>query len=997
MILSVVSVKAQDATELYNLAKQHVVQNEFDEAITKFQQASSLFKADGLTQNWIITEVGLIELYINLGKIDEALPRLTEIEPEAIAIYGEQSKIVAYIYTLQGRIFFMTSNLNDALVKFQKALRINTLLFGPESIETAKTMNDLALVYANSGKVDSAIYYYNKNVEIVKNIEGENSSLLPQAYINLANLYITLGNYDEAIEINLRIIEIVSTYKGEVCEEVGEAYSSLGNVYLVKAEYYIAEEYFKKSVEIFKQIYGNNSYRIATNYINLGNLYNKIGNYDFALQYYFLSTKILEDNFAQNANFPGLYNNIGLVCKNQQNFDNAEIYFQKALDAKTVLSGANDAETAIILTNLGTVLKFKGDLDAAQKSYLKSVRMIENIQGVHNPYSINPLLNIANLYFEEGDIDSANIYFYKSINANQRSQDVEVGSNNIPLNSYYDGIQLLEAINSTARIELYGFNSDSNTVHLENALQKILICDDLITKLRSSYFNKEDKIRLNAQISKVFDNAVEVSYLMLFNNVGDRNEIIENIFYFVERNKTSSLLQAITDAKVQNFSNVPDSLLQIEREIKDRINMNNLKLADAVDDDEKNYYRSQILKENQNYTNIINFYKTNYPDYYSAKFNVSTTKISDIQGFIDNETALIDYYLTEEHIFSIIITKNDVNVISLPLQGNLSGVITLMNKSLLTNEDDDLRNYIASANKLYDKIFSFNLASNINNLIIIPDDILGTVSFEALFTHEYTGDLNTYTDYPYLIKKYQISYSYSASLFYEILNTTSDNVASKNILSLAPVFSPGNSQTFKGVPVNTIRGSETEVINIGQLFTDNNLSSVELINNNANETQFKQLISSNKYNIIHIATHGYVDFQNPELSALILAKNQNIDDNDGILYSGEIYNLDLNCDLITLSACETARGVISKGEGVIGLSRAFMYAGAKNLIISLWKVSDLATSELMYFFYSELLTLNPNLSNNTEFSLALHNAKLEMIQSGYGHPYFWSSFILIGR
>lgn len=995
--ISFFSIKAQDANELYKQAKQHVAQNQLNEAIDKFKQASDIFKSNGLTQNWIIAEIGLIETYINLGQIDNALTQIEQIEPQAITELGEQTKIVAYIYTLHGRVFFMTSDLNQAKIYFTKAFNINIKIFGNQSLDAAKCMNDLALVYANSGKLDSAIYYYNQNIEIIKSIEGENSQLLPLAYINLSNLYITIGKYDEAIEMKLKVIEIVTSYKGEVCNEVGEAYSGLGNAYLVKGEYYIAEEYLKKSVEIFKTLYGKNSYRIATNYINLGNLYNKIGNYDFALQYYFLSAKILETNFTQNADFPSLYNNIGLVCKNQKNYDNAEIFFNKALDAKTKLSDAKDAETAIILTNLGTIYKIKGDTTQALNIFSKAVNMINSVHGLHNPYSINPLLNIANLFFEKREIDSATIYFYKSINANERSQNIDYNDNNIPIESYYNGIQLLEAINSIARTELFRFNIDKNSIHLNNAMQKINICDSLITQLRSSYFNNDDKIKLNSQISKVFDNAIEISFLMIHNNIGNKQKIIENIFYFIERNKTSSLLQAITDAKAQNFSNVPDSLIKIETSIKNNINIYNQKLAEAINDNDKNYYRSKIIQENQKYSNILNFYKINYPDYYKAKFNVNPASISDIQNILNDSTALINYYLTEKYIFAVIISNTQADILSAPLDGDLSNLINLMNQSLLTNEDDDLINYISAANKLHDKIMFFNLPPNIKNLVIIPDDILGTVSFEALFTEEYSGDLKSYNEYPYLIKKYQISYSYSASLFREIINTNYGNLNRKALFSVAPVFAPGNSQEFKGVQVNTIRGTEQEIINVKNLFDNKNLSSTNLLNNSANETQFKKIIATNQYKIIHIATHGFVDFQNPELSALILANDFNSNLNDGILYSGEIYNLKLNCDLITLSACETARGVISKGEGVIGLSRAFVYAGAKNLIISLWKVSDLATTELMSKFYTQLLTLNPTLSGDLQFSTALHNAKLDMINSGYGHPYFWSSFILIGR
>ena len=115
-------------------------------------------------------------------------------------------------------------------------------------------------------------------------------------------------------------------------------------------------------------------------------------------------------------------------------------------------------------------------------------------------------------------------------------------------------------------------------------------------------------------------------------------------------------------------------------------------------------------------------------------------------------------------------------------------------------------------------------------------------------------------------------------------------------------------------------------------------------------------------------------------------------ENDGVLFSGEIYNLELDADLVVLSACETGLGKISKSEGIIGLSRALLYAGADNIIVSLWKVTDKSTAKLMVDFYSNLL------ENEAERAEALHRTKLKMIEQGeFAHPFFWSPFVLIGN
>ena len=129
--------------------------------------------------------------------------------------------------------------------------------------------------------------------------------------------------------------------------------------------------------------------------------------------------------------------------------------------------------------------------------------------------------------------------------------------------------------------------------------------------------------------------------------------------------------------------------------------------------------------------------------------------------------------------------------------------------------------------------------------------------------------------------------------------------------------------------------------------------------------------------------------QNPALSRIFLKPDEK---EDGSLYTGEIYNLNINADLVTLSACETGLGKVAKGEGIVGLSRALQYAGANNIIVSLWQVADESTSQMMIEFYKY------NLNNDHHgYNTALRHAKLSLLDSEkYARPYYWAPFILVG-
>jgi CHAT domain-containing protein len=295
------------------------------------------------------------------------------------------------------------------------------------------------------------------------------------------------------------------------------------------------------------------------------------------------------------------------------------------------------------------------------------------------------------------------------------------------------------------------------------------------------------------------------------------------------------------------------------------------------------------------------------------------------------------------------------------------------------------------------------------------------IPFETLLTEN--PEDKEWKELPYLIKKYNISYSYSANLFYKTFPkepTTKIEYADLNDwLAFAPVFDDSNTAglsmrtrelleqldselddttgtrgiLIKGGYIRPLPGTENEVQAIFKQFDEKDKKALVQIKKNANE-EFIKSGELRKYRLLHFATHGFVNTWKPELSGILLAQDTTINE-DGILYSGEIYNLKLNADLTVLSACETGLGKIKKGEGLIGLTRALLYAGSKNIIVSLWKVADKSTSDLMIDFYKNLLEAK---QEKQEFSQALQQAKLKMIDEGkYAHPFYWSPFILIGK
>ena len=191
--------------------------------------------------------------------------------------------------------------------------------------------------------------------------------------------------------------------------------------------------------------------------------------------------------------------------------------------------------------------------------------------------------------------------------------------------------------------------------------------------------------------------------------------------------------------------------------------------------------------------------------------------------------------------------------------------------------------------------------------------------------------------------------------------------------------------------LESLASSEAEVRNIFEMFAKTGQPAKACMWGAANRQNFSS-DSVAKYRYIHLATHGFVNSEKPELSGVQLSHLQG-DSQEGVLYSNDVYGLKLNCDLLVLSACETGLGKIMKGEGIVGLSRAFIYAGSKNLLVSLWKVSDNSTSQMMTEFYQLLLKEK----NELNYAEILQKAKLMLIlDKNYSRPYYWAPFILIG-
>ena len=667
----------------------------------------------------------------------------------------------------------------------------------------------------------------------------------------------------------------------------------------------------------------------------------------------------------------------------QENYEQALEELNQVSEIYNNLHEGDHPSKAFVAFSIGNVYYHQQSFDQALTYQDKALEMYKRLYGNKHP-------EIANIYNLQGDIylkqeryRTALETFQKAIYANLSDQESVDIYQNPELKNYYNADILLSSLQQKSdAFETYHFSKTLKFRDLTAALNTLEKADELVSHIRQIRLSEKDKISLSAKASEIYEAGVNLSYLMS-QVVFKPSTYLEKAFYFAEKSKSAVLLSAIQDTNAKQFSGIPAELIIKEGDLKASIVLQEQLLATNQEPEKEAELKQKLLSLNNEYNDFVRQLESNYPNYYNLKFNVKHVTLAELQQSLDQYTALITHFITEDRIFTFYVTNDKFQVVRESKADDFDKQVMGLRNAIKY----DVKNaFVITAQRLYEELFPIKIGNSINQLLIIPEGSLSTIPFESLITESKLDENIGYSHMPFLIKKYNVSYDNSATLYVqrkkEIDNYKGET---EDILLVAPItFS---TQTYQGLngQLNDLPGSQTEIDEIKYLFKANERTANLLTNEEATKANVTDK-SIMQYKYIHFATHGMVNESEPNLSRIFLQ--------DGSLYSGDIYNININADLVCLSACETGLGKISKGEGIIGLSRALLYAGAKNLVVSLWTVADASTSQLMIDFYNNHLYTT---SHNT-FSGALRKAKLTLINNEtYNKPYYWAPFVLIGE
>ena len=381
-----------------------------------------------------------------------------------------------------------------------------------------------------------------------------------------------------------------------------------------------------------------------------------------------------------------------------------------------------------------------------------------------------------------------------------------------------------------------------------------------------------------------------------------------------------------------------------------------------------------------------------HPEMNLQRGEIPLLKLSEIENLLpDDKTAIIEFAVTDEKILAFVMTRNyppataggsdkaQLEVYQLPITRRELVPKVQSFRQLIVDKNLD---YKESAKELYRMLIA-SLAKHLknrDNLIIVPDGVLWELPFQTLI----------YAENKHLIEDFTISFAPSLSVLREMSKAKTSTLP-MNLLAFGNPFLTNEAITVganrsRNLKLNPLPDAEKEILKIGAFYgkSRSNL----FIGKKATEEIFKSQAAN--FRSLHFATHAIADNENPMYSFLVFSQEAGAKD-DGILEAWEIMQLNLKADLAVLSACETGRGRLGEGEGIIGLSWAFFVAGVPTTVVSGWKVNSNSTADLMIEFYRNLRQ-NPTKSKafQTAMILMLKNKKTNL-------PFHWAGFALIGK
>ncbi len=950
-----------NANKALEISSQHLA-NEHPQVAYAYDNMANYYKKKWELENAI--------LYFNKSlKIKQKTPK--KLQAEII----ETNNWLGFVYLDNG-------NLDKGIKSLLKNKDICEEAFGIQHKKTSDAYKNLASGYSKSKEYDKSVYCYNKALEIATIQYGIKHIKTGYVYLKMSGLYMSLYEYDTALSFlskSLPILVSNNDYKALRIQ-----YSNMAYIYNIKGELERALEYIKKSIDLTRLYFQQDQQEVASSYRKIGIIYKKRKEYETALRYLNKSLQIYKTSFGdKNTNISKVYYEIGRVYYQKKQYDKALLFYQKVTEVRN-----SKVSSGSLKKRIGRVYERKGMYKKALFYYQ------ESLQNIHQKYSSDhyltsyALYRMGFVYLKQKEFDKAITYFKKAEYSNIRKDNREEYKNEFNPENYHNLKALLNILRGKSRALAFRFKKYKNKQDLYDAVVTYENIELLVNYLRQSYGNYNDKLSLAKQVKELYYDGLEIQRL-LYKETSDQKDLA-NVFKYAEKAKANTLKELLSEDHATNIAGIPQALLNQKQIIKTKQSFYHSQIIEShsdsiIDASKIELFENKLFALNRKQDSLTQILEKNFPKYYKLKHENNVISVNEIQNKIDSNTTLIEFFKAYRNTYVFVISKNKFEVTKLKTPG-ITKKITKQREAVISK---NTKEYKKLAYQLYKELIMPIKDQLIGDqLIIVPDGSLWNLNFELLLTQETISE--SPEDYPYLLRDYAITYANSATLYFNPFEDKKHNEKQEGCLAFS--FSNTSSITgSKSMSLATLRGigddlpgTRKEIRAISEIVDGQYYFGAQ-----ATEAAFKK--NARNYKILHLALHGEVDNEHPENSKLYFTKsNDTIEDN--MLYSHELFALNIPAELTVLSACNTGTGKLAEGEGIMSLGNAFQYAGTKSLLLSNWEVPDNTTPQLMQYFYTHLRT-------GMNKAKALQQAKLQYLDQADMYkstPFYWGGFYLLG-
>lgn len=1040
-------------SDLVRRADLFSAKQQFDSAAICLEAARQLFDRQGRAESTLVCYNRLAYNNLLQARFQEAGYQLGMAESVTQGLRNQMGAEAIQTLYLKGYRCVYLDSLDAALFWLHNALRLTGTLSGDSQSLAANCHYMLALAYHRKGIVDSALISIRKDLDILRQEGGSRPREIALALTEMGDLKRTAGDPDSAVACIGEALDSLSsvglgrtTYACAAHQRLGTALSASGKLQKAVA-------HFDSAATLARQLLGDAHVLTVSAYASLGEAYAELGEWARATSCLHLALAVLESQYGRrHSSIAGLYDRLAKNYLDQDSLPEARTSIEEAIALERSLFGEKRPylggmyETLALISqkqgkhrealasfdradsvfaasglsmrrqlsrlNIESSASFLalGLLDSAKSRLETALSMLDGGSSP-SPGQLSEASRMLGRFYErKGDTTRALTFYDKAITLAKGDSARMTGDEPQFVQEYIQA--------GLAKATLLNRSSGSGGGRRGNDQRLARLCTGMIAAIEKArtYMREEESKMTFSRFALPFCE-IGIEACLRLNAANQSRGYLDTAFAFAEYGKARVLMESLEKEAALRVAGVTGSALQRERSLMEEVASANVLLKRAQmgsivpDETVLRGWESRRLGALQDLSHLQDSLLLALPGVRFLTGAADAVPIRELQAALSRNTCLVEYFLGRSAVYVFLLHPEGIEAVNLGKPDNLEQLVAGYLESIRTVKPPK---YLQSARALYRRLFSplEPYLRTTKRLILVPDWSLSAVPFEALLTrpahHPPVDEEIDFSRLPYLVRRFDVSYAYSGSFLLHARQSQAAPGLVDGLVGFAPVFAENGPRPAQGrsesvaltsnqkdgslldaYRLSPLGNSDRELRSIAEMFRGAGRAAKLFLGKAATKVNFKTACSAYAY--VHVATHGILDPVTPKLSALLFADSSDgTARDDGLLYGEEAYNLSMGARLVTLSSCESGAGKIARGEGLLALTRGFFYAGAGNVLSSLWKVPDESTKDLMLDFYRYVL-------RGMSFTQSIRRAKLNLIGSpSTAYPREWAGFILIG-